>query len=221
MLTENDLMNISLPKWPAMIVRGMTIEVEQAKEIIRRTDSFFHYMGMNSNFGFEKGFCNAIKMPKYSSSDDFEKQLEWRKAWGVIPIEYIYNDWVSSSFVYGPNGWCNPNGTISFDFNVGKWPSVRSLLVEWKMMVKNFPFLELGVNLMDKESCEEDSRPLVSIHIKDGKVKLIDPNQMDVVSLYGIWPKKDFEPDFKLNPKWGVPLEWLDDWAEMAKDLIK
>lgn len=36
----SELLNLGLPKWPQMIVTGQSVTVDQAKNIILRTDSF-------------------------------------------------------------------------------------------------------------------------------------------------------------------------------------
>ncbi len=38
-----NLLNRNLPKWPQMLVTGDSLTIEQAKEIIRRTDRFFEW----------------------------------------------------------------------------------------------------------------------------------------------------------------------------------
>ena len=50
---SDDLLNLGLPKWPQMMVTGKHVTLEQAKEIIFRTDPFLvdtsKYSGGNAH----------------------------------------------------------------------------------------------------------------------------------------------------------------------------
>lgn len=87
---------------------------------------------------------------------------------------------VSSCFISGSHGWCHPGGTISFVDNVGKWPSVEEIKNDWEILAKAFPFLKMEITLMDKESCEEDSQPVVSMVVRNEEVTLVDLSERDV-----------------------------------------
>lgn len=187
-MNQKELLERSLPKWPQMIVTGTPVTKEQALEIIRRTDIFF-LMPHGNDREFIKEASRLLGIPQrpnprflatetlYDSAFDsyWERLQKWRKSWGTIRTEYVYNDWVSSSYVDGPNGWCHPDGTIGFARNVGKYPSVEDIRREWGLIAEAFPFLELEVTLMDGEWCEEDTSPIVSMLIRNGEVELVDP----------------------------------------------
>lgn len=189
---ENNLMERGLPKWPQMLVTGVPVSEEQALEIIRRTDTFFTWGGGN-NRAFNNMVHETLRMPvndsyeqypgceQFKSFDDYWAAKEkWREKWGLVDTEYVINSWISCSFVGGPHGWCHPDGTIGFSDNVGKWPSVEEVYNDWVILAKEFPFLDIGVTLMNGESCEDDISPVVSFVVKDGTVEVVDPDKINV-----------------------------------------
>lgn len=189
----NELMNRGLPKWPQMIVTGTTLPVGQALEIIRRTDNFFSWADGN-NHKFIETAKKAIGYPVEPKERDFpdreafraelrsywDKEKQWKDAWGVISTEYVENDWISCAFIGGPHGWCHPDGTIGYVNNVGKWPSVEEIYNEWGILAAAFPFIEVEVTLMDGEEYEENTKPVVSMLVRNGKVELVDPAKRDL-----------------------------------------
>jgi len=173
--TEKRLLDLSLPKWPQMIVTGHPVTVTQAKEIIRRTDSFFvsPYFSGNDKQHQEK----LIKLFNIPEQDIYDK---WQKKWKFINTNYVRNDWIACSFIYGPHGWCHPSGAVGFVDNVGKWVHSNDVYEDWKKLARTFPFLNLGVTLMSGESCEEDTSPVISFEIQKGKVRVINPAEENV-----------------------------------------
>lgn len=181
-----NLLDRGLPKWPQMLVTGAPIAQTQALEIIRRTDNFFSFPHGNDHAFVEEairliGFPKEPVDPRRKGSDPkaeekffdalnkfWENQAQWKEDWGHLGTQYVRNDWVSSCFISGPHGWCHPDGTISFADNVGKWPSVEEIKNDWEILAKAFPFLEVEITLMNKESCEEDSQPVVSGYSERG-----------------------------------------------------
>ena len=188
----DELLNRGLPKWPKMLVTGVPVTVEQAKEIIRRTDMFFAYTGFAGNDPkHRERLVKLFKIPGYIGYDKFdaskgdwvqaERDKErWFEKWGFIHTEYVHNDWIASAFVSGPYGWCHPSGSIGFVDNVGKWPSVENIVEDWKALAEEFPFLNIGVTLYSGEQCEDDTHPVVSLRILEGTVTLVDPALEDV-----------------------------------------
>lgn len=197
---DNELMNRVLPKWPQMIVTGEKLTIEQAMEIIRRTDSFFNYQSGN-NRNFIKKAIEVLEIPQDNKSNSdfkrdngevdfelyrkyldsyYEKSNLWKEKWRYIYTEYVKNDWISSSFIKGAHGWCHPDGTIYYDDNVGKYPEVQEIYNEWSLLAKEFPFLKVGITLMDGEECEHNTSPIVSMKIENSVVTLIDPKLENV-----------------------------------------
>ncbi len=172
-----------LPKWPVCIIYGDSITQEQALEIIRRTDSFFTYQCGN-NHEFIKNAIDILCIPQCEDFckadgskdwDSYEKALkEWKEKWQYIPLEYLSNDWISCSWIGGPNGWCQPTGRIASRHSIGKWPKVKEVYEELCTIAEAFPFLSLTCVISDKEDGEEDGHTVVSFKIKEGKVELVD-----------------------------------------------
>lgn len=145
-----------LPKWPQMIVRGTAVTVEQAKEIIRRTDRSFTGTLSGNDHATNRVIVKKIGMPAgtfYDPRDrapnyDWDAVETFRTAWGAIYTEYVTNDWIACSFIGGPHGWCHPDGTVFFSDNVGKYPGVEDVARDWAAILSEFPFLDLTATLM-------------------------------------------------------------------------
>lgn len=217
-------MNTNLPKWPQMLVWGQSVTVEQAQEIILCTDdfltSFSDYaggnnhkwntwarktLGVDANFGTNPGLVWRL-------------QEELREAIGFIQTNYVRNDWASCCYVYGPHGWCHPDGTIGFVDNVGKWPSAEELVSDWTALTEAFPFLALHATFMSGESCEEDLQPHFTLRVKDGKVEMLEP----VLPSADEMPKIDRSDAAMLSRmtsrrEQGLPDEWIHLYAERLK----
>ena len=237
---EAELMNRGLPKWPQMLVKGDTIKDTDALEIIRRTDSFFQGYGGNDR-AFTKQWIGLMGIPSYDDSrfmidgkndwQAFEAYREdWNKKWGYIgdKLEYISNDWIASAFIGGPHGWCHPSGKIEYTDNVGKWPSIETILAEWKILADHFPFLRLGAVLMNGESCEDNSEAIVAIHVENGNATLHDPKSYDLVDLFGGKPEPHSTIEQNLmrvftmghEREHGIPTSVLSDWALKYRSLF-
>jgi hypothetical protein len=90
---------------------------------------------------------------------------------GYIKNAYIYNNWFSSCFIFGPHGWMNPDGTIGYIDNIGKWPDVESVYDYWVKIAKEYPMLNIRITLMDGEGCEKNIKPVVTMKVSNGKVR--------------------------------------------------
>lgn len=226
-VAEISRLNVGLPKWPQMYVTGVPVTEEQAKEIIRRTDTFFT-RGYNGNeHDWNRKVSRALKMPFFDHTLAWwGKSEEWKKRWGVISTAYVHNSWVSCSFIGGPHGWCHPNGNIGFIDNVGKWPSAESVLRDWMTLAEEFPFLDIGVTLNDGESCEETC-PVIAFSVKNGKVRVVvDDESTRALTVHARHPVATRSPDSKgddidfsrlfarrLDHEQGIPYKWIQEWA--------
>jgi len=236
-----ELLNRPLPKWPQMFTSGHSVTLDQAKEIIRRTDEFL-IGGMGGN---DHAWCRAmasrLRMPHLSavhiphvrdgvgiSNIPWEEReraaVAWREAWGCVSTEYVSNNWLSTSFIYGPHGWCHPDGTIAFVDNVGKWPSVEEVFTEWVEIAQAFPFLRLASTLMDGESCDS-AIPVVTIIVTNGDASLVEG---DISHHHGYPAPTPRSDDSMMNlTQWThecehgpIPSEWYDEWAALATRLF-
>ena len=215
-----EILQRNLPKWPQMLVSGKTIAQEDAMEIIRRTDSFF-----GSGFGgndreYAKQLRAITKMPNNDGEYDYKTWCDWKQRWGYLDLEHIHNDWVTSAFIGGPHGWCHPDGSISFCYNVGKWPNGQEIFNDWSKISNEFPFLKLGVILMDRENCENGAKAVIGFKIADGIVNIVDPLEQDVLAGFpSIKPIPSMQNNIQhlmlrsLERERGIKLEHIKKWA--------
>lgn len=186
-MKKEELLALSLPKWPAFIVTGKNITVDQAKEILIRTggrtfSSNDHNFDRELNLAFYGYYCDSYDLidilRRQSHIEDAYEFMETRaKEWGVLSdIYYLKNHQVVSAYVGGPHGWCHWDGSIgTTSYNIGKWPSVEDVYNEWVIIAKTFPYLELRCQLLSGETCEENVQPVVEYIVKNGKVKIKKP----------------------------------------------
>lgn len=190
-MTQEELLNKGLPKWPQMIVTGKSVTSDQALDIIFRTDSFLtdcdEWSGGNAkdfnNWYREIAGLNNFRIENSGDSTDFkllrpfwDKREQFLNTIGFINTNYVHNSWGSCAFVFGPHGWCHPNGKIQYSDNIGKYPSVEEVLEDWTKLAVAFPYLDLNVTLMSGEDGEEFKFPVVNIHVVDGNATLEEPN---------------------------------------------
>jgi len=191
---NKELLDLYLPKWPQMLVSGRKIIKQDALEIIRRTDSFFSWGGGNDR-EYVKNVYKMLKIPEMDDYEDYRSYASdkdaWEKKWNYIgdKFEYVHNSWISNAFIYGPSGWCHPDGKIEFFYNVGKWPSCEDIYDEWAAISKYFPTINLAAVLFDGEH-SEDTKPVIGFLIKGGGVEIYNPNVGDLLCGFPI-PKKD------------------------------
>ena len=161
-------MNITLPKWPGMIVEGDPVTPELAAEIIIRTDSQlpdFTYAGNDPDLCQQ---LNDLFSVPYVTIDP-NKLSKLRDKLHIIPLSYLCNDRIVSSWVGGPHGWVNWNGFVgSRNYNIGKWPDVDSVLKGWQAIATAFPSLKLTCWLYSKETCQPDNTAIVQFDIVSG-----------------------------------------------------
>lgn len=200
MASQTELLNRKLPKYSQMLVTGSPLTTPQALSIIRRTDLFFQGCSGNDR-AFNAQARKIVRMPEnpihhlgqFRDSDGkldevrlhdanatyWVERRKWEKAWGVIPTQYIFNDWISSGFGSGPHGWCHPNGIIGFTKSIGKHPVLPDVFGEWRDIAREFPFVEAEVTLMDAEEGEHGN-PVISFLIRDGRVEAVAPEERDI-----------------------------------------
>lgn len=233
----NKLANGSLPKWPQMLVTGKAVTVEQAKEIIFRTDEFLTdastYSGGNARkFNEEYRKLAGLDMLQYERTAldghkftdvYWDKQHDLQERLNIVKTTYVENRWASSSFIGGPHGWCSPDGVISYSDNVGKWPSIEEIIEDWTAIAHAFPYLDLHVTLMSGESCEDDTHPVINIRVVDGNAFAEAPD----ITVHDIPEKCDVVLQFVERIKSdtcqheiGLPMEWYEEFADKVKSAV-
>ena len=177
-----------LIKWPQCVIVGKKVTIDQAKEILRRCDLFFYGYGSNQ-VKYDKKLWKLIKFPEeYSEGEDFQTSIkslrDWQDKYGMLDLEYLTTDTISTCFIGGLHGWCNPNGDIFFNDNIGKWPTWEEVHEDCATIAKAFPFLDMQVYLFNQEAfCENDAwydyekKCVGGFKIKDGEVQLLDPSE--------------------------------------------
>lgn len=238
-MSKVDLTELGLPKWPQMIVSGKKVTVDQAKEIIFRTEDFYtdsdtHSGGNNHRFnqwyretaGLErlrKSFCIKELVQDYMRLYESVDML--RDTVQIVTTEYVHNSWGSCAYVGGPHGWCHPSGTISYSDNIGKWPSIEDVQDDWTKLAEAFPFIDLVVTLMNGESGEYPTKPVINFVVKNGKCK-IKPGDLDAHKKYDSPKKKrNIEEEMKLvlhdGREQGLPRSWYEEYAERVKFILE
>lgn len=197
---QDSALNVTLPKWPQMLVWGKAVTQAQARDIILRTDSFLHNLGDyygGNNHEYNKMVSDTLGYTRIKDAIAEQEKLaiesgavkdSWGLKWNlqeaaqqkikdaINPIEtsYVKNDWTSCAFIYGAHGWCHPDGKIGFVDNVGKWPSAEEVYEDWRKLSAAFPYLDLHVTLMSGESCEDDCTPVITFIVNHGLVGIAE-----------------------------------------------
>lgn len=229
----SDLLNLGLPKWPQMYTTGVPVTIDQAKDIIRRTDRFLVNGSGGNDYAWDRRLAERLRMPHFMDwNRDRSKPIDWARlhleteAWrarfGSILTEYVHNDWISCSFIGGPHGWCSPSGRIAFSDNVGKWPSVRDVLTDWTLIAEAFPYLDLAATLMSGEGCEDGIQPVVTILVRNGVASVV-PGSLDHHASFPAATRFDIDTaveNIGLNARFrehGITdLGWFDEWEQLA-----
>lgn len=229
-MTKEKAFSIGLPKWPQAIIHGKTVTIEQASEIIRRTDEFFIGCYGNDD-AFYKNTKKMLGCPVVDEfntgdiaadadafNDAFEKFLE---KWNYIPLSYLMNSWVSCSWIGGPHGFCHPDGTIQFQDNIGKYPNVEDVYNDLVALGAAFPYLEMTCTLMNDENVVKHKKALITLVLKNGEVTFRHPTEAD----------QEVIPDNVLNREFikrlnsvkyferGLSDEYLQQWVKFKPDL--
>jgi hypothetical protein len=173
-----------------------------------------------------------------------EAHRRWLDAWGYVETEYVVNDWVSDQFIYGPHGWCHPDGTMGHIDRVGKGQIAEEVLGDWRILASAFPFLDLGVTLV-REGLYAGERDMaqVGLLVRGGEVLLVDPAEVDVHAGHSPptrgGPQSGFASDRgkqgdldnlaalltvaqifgPAGVRRAIPWEWIESWSGLSPDL--
>jgi hypothetical protein len=157
-------------KWPRLLVVGESITPGQADEILIRTNEW-DYLATN-DVAWRKEVYNIAGIDSPEPDCIVPDRKSWKrfqKAYKVLDLLYLYNSRIVSSWIGGPHGWCNWDGTIhTTNYNIGKWPFDVDVTDDWVKIAEAFPYLNLRAQLVGDEG--EDSVPAMSWAIHDGRV---------------------------------------------------
>jgi len=225
-MNNEEFFKIGLPKWPQMIVSGKPVTVEQAKDIIFRTDSFllehYEYSGGNNhkfNEDYRQKSCLALFHDSFKNEEMWNKEEELDENLGFVRTNYVTNDWASCAYIDGPHGWCSPTGIISYSDNIGKWPSVKEVLSDWNKLATAFPYLNLNVTIMSGEHCEDAIIPLINIRVIDGGACLMNPDLSvhQKIESHNRGSLLERNEDSEL----GLPSDWYNEFAINVKTQVE
>jgi hypothetical protein len=188
-----------LGKLVAMVVDGDKVSKDQAKEIIIRTDSF-NFNSDDAEFKKElicsvNEILNANMDLSIKQNSNFKEEyglsLENRKKYNkakekinlIEDIFYLQNDRITSLWMEGPHGWCDWEGNIFCNnYTIGKYPSFNyyknekyfyiEVEEEWKIIAKEFPFLNLKCQLYNGNVSEKGIYVVAQYDVKDGNVTM-------------------------------------------------
>jgi len=224
-MNRDDALKLYVPKWSQCIINGNKITPEQADEIIRRTDCYFSYPSSNDH-NFDEKFkeiSQGIFDLPFSFDIDDENELKKRyliyqkleekikKSWGYIDLLYLSNDFIASSFVEGANGWCHPDGTIGYCYNIGKWPEIEFVESDLQKITQEFPFLRLECTLCLREYCnEDDNESIVTMIAEKGNIKFYEPVPYDKLEKV----QKDYEIESDNWVSHCFTIEHIKEWFD-------
>jgi hypothetical protein len=237
---REDAQQLDLPKWPQLTIVGQPVTEEQAKDIIFRTDDFLHdvneFSGGNDRewdewarqtLGLQR-FLEACKIEVADGDhlptnwwlyDMYESMIKLQD--GAISSGYVYNRWASSCFIYGPAGWCNPDGAISFGYNVGKWPEIEEIAKDFSAILNAFPYVKLSATVYSDEHSTEGSEPVAYFVVGNGEVivtkdifEVPDYGQpRDTVSI-----REAARRIGTYHFEHGLSDSWIEDWGTLSKE---
>lgn len=188
-LTVKDkAMELSLPKWPTLLVSGNRVSADIAAEILIRTDCSlpdYSYALNDRDFAYEimdlfgiDSSDNAASVNDTGHIMDYYRRINLlRDRMNKLPLNYLYNSRIGSSYICGPHGWCDWDGNIFCNsYNIGKHPSVDAVANDWMEIASAFPMLKLRSQLLSEETTQaDDSVPLVEFIIENGTVTVRKP----------------------------------------------
>ena len=228
-----------LPKWPQLYITGKPVSVEQAKDIIFRTEKFLTSLGMDGgNNHVWNEWARSQMGIRLSTDEMYTSKLSsfvWHltRAWreeNSVQTDYVTIDRASCAFIGGPHGWCDPTGKIYYDDNVGKWPSVKDIYDDLVIIASAFPYVEMHATLYDGESCTDERLPVVTFKVSGGAVELLDFERGDINQLAGHAIQEDTSAGsgearihsmmanfHLLGREQGLPDEWIVEFGAKVK----
>lgn len=111
---------------PYFRMRGRPVTEEQAFDIIRRTDNFFH----------------------------FDMRIHGYPLEGLLEGRFVLdNVWYSPDFYPHPRGWVRPDGIVGQNNITGRYPEESEFLASVLPLKEAFPYLDLMIAVTDWDEC--------------------------------------------------------------------
>lgn len=170
-----------LGKWSRMVISGKPVTKKQANEIIIRTNDF--WLSTNDKW-FKRELIEVLDVPYQDRWPNFDinKMDERKNELKVLDLEYLCNYRIVCNSIVGPYGWCDWDGTIGGNYNIGKWPSEGNVEKELKSIAEAFPFLNFRCQLWN----EDDKEPMIEFKVKNGMTKESKCTYMNSISNGGV-----------------------------------
>ncbi|MFE7928347.1 hypothetical protein ACFU6S_06335 [Streptomyces sp. NPDC057456] len=102
---------MELTKWPRLLVTGPAVTEEQANEILIRTANLWLLHSNDWEWTATVGEVLGIKPNSlgYGTPESIRAASE---ALRCLDLQWIYTSRIASSWIGGPHGWCNWDGSI-------------------------------------------------------------------------------------------------------------
>ncbi|MGW6391146.1 hypothetical protein ACWFR1_11715 [Streptomyces sp. NPDC055103] len=140
-----------LTKWPRLLVTGAPVTPEQADEILIRTANLYLLDGNDKAWTHTVYGALGLAPGRYSNAT-MDSIRAVTKELDVLPLTLLYTSRIASSWIGGPHGWCDWDGTIGCsNYNVGKWPDRETALSDWESIAVAFPYLDLTAQFLADE----------------------------------------------------------------------
>lgn len=160
-----------LTKWPRLLVTGNPVTEGQANDILIRT---MPHSIMTNDRAWERQICQVLGVdqdPAYGRPN-YQTMKARREQLRCLDLHYLDNYRIASSWIGGPRGWCDWDGTIGCcSFNIGKWPSVEEVTEDWLAIAAEWPFLDLRAQLVPDDG--DAPTPAVGWLVRAGQVTTI------------------------------------------------
>ena len=189
-----------LTKWPRLLVVGEPVTEQQANDILVRT---FDWSWFHTNDRIWKAFIERLaadilgrpieppagEQSSESRSTYWDGVRAWQERMGILDLHYLGNDMIASSWLGGPQGWCDWDGTIGCaNYNIGKWPSTDAVTEDLTSIATAWPFLTMRVQLLSDEGT---GQLLNTWTVSDGHAELVEDATLIITE------PKDL-PDFQI-----------------------
>ncbi|KPI33345.1 hypothetical protein OV450_1433 [Actinobacteria bacterium OV450] len=140
-----------LTKWPRLLVTGQPVTPEQADEILVRTANPYLLDVNDKEWTATVHAAFRLEPGRYGNAT-MDSILAVAEELGLLGLPTLYTSRIASSWIGGPHGWCDWDGTIGCaNYNIGKWPDRETLLEEWQRIAAEFPYLDLTAQLLADE----------------------------------------------------------------------
>lgn len=230
-MTREELASFPTSKVVEIAILGQHVEIHQAAEIIRRTDSFFLNDRVRSpeaeHLRAQMGVPSRTQLAGKVQSDMdgtfgcWTASKAFRVRWGAIDLHWLMNATVLSA-----NGWCHPDGAICIAERSGRYPLALDYLEDAEAIGAAFPFLKMHIavwatsNILPdrtidsaprecwpRELREKVSRPGFGLIVADGVVKIVNGGDRRLFDGFGIRPSDAAEialREFRLRRESGL-----------------